>query len=214
MKPGNNLYNRVLIILYTLVFIWSSIFPKEYYVWMLEISGVIFIILIYIYFYKKIKFTNTTNFWAFIAACLISVGAHYSFPNVPVFNDIKDLFGMERNNFDKLGHLVQGILPVLISREVIVKKNIIRNFFWINFFSFCVAMTVSGMYEIFEWFFIIVLGDNQYTSDVLGTQGYIWDSQSDMLFALIGAVLTILFGHKHLASISDSTHMPNQGNRL
>jgi len=141
---------------------------------------------------------------------MISVGAHYSFPNVPIFNDIKDLFGMERNNFDKLGHLVQGILPVLIAREVIIKKNIIRNFFWINFFSFCVAITVSGMYEIFEWFFIVVFGDNQYTFDVLGTQGYIWDSQTDMLFALIGAVLTILFGHKHLVSISASVQLPEE----
>lgn len=214
MKLGNNLYNRVLVILYTLVFIWSAIKPKEYYVWILEISGVIFILAIYAYFFRKIKFTNTTNTWFLIAACLMTIGAHYSFPNVPGFNYITDIFGKGRNNFDKFGHLVQGVLPVLIAREVIMKMNVIRNFSWINFFSFCVAFTVSGLYELVEWFCIILFGDNQFTFDMLGTQGYVWDAQTDMLCALIGAVLTILFGQKHLVSISDSVHLSMQENRL
>lgn len=194
-------YTRILILLFLLIFIWSAIKPKDYYVWLLEILGVVFIVIVYALFSFKIQFTNTTNTWAFIGACLIAVGAHYSFPNVPGFNGIKGVFEMDRNNFDKLGHIVQGILPVLISREVLVKKKIIRDFFWINFFSFCVAITVSALYELVEWLFIIVFGDNRFTFDVLGTQGYIWDAQSDILCALIGAVFTILFGYKHLLSI-------------
>ena len=197
-------YTKILILLFFFIFIWSAIKPKEYYVWLLEILGVVFIVGVYIFFYFRINFSNTTNTWAFIAACLIAIGAHYSFPDVPGFSGIKGVFEIDRNNFDKLGHIVQGILPVLISREVLVKKKVIQDFFWINFFSFCIAITVSALYELVEWLFIIVFGDNRFTSDVLGTQGYIWDSQSDILCALIGAVLAIFLGRKHLINLLNS----------
>lgn len=194
-------YTKILILLFLVVFIWSAIKPKEYYVWLFEIFGVVFIAAVYTIFYFRINFSNTTNTWAFIGACLITIGAHYSFPDVPGFNGIKGVFEISRNNFDKLGHIVQGILPVLISREVLVKKKVIQDLFWINFFAFCVAITVSALYELVEWLFIIVFGDNGFTSDVLGTQGYVWDAQSDILCAVIGALLTIILGHKHLTSI-------------
>lgn len=197
-------YSRILILLFLIVFIWSAIEPKEYSVWLFEISGVIFIVAVYIFFQIKINFSNTTNTWVFIGACLIAVGAHYSFPDVPGFNGINGIFKLDRNNFDKLGHIVQGILPVLISREVLVKKEVIKDFFWINFFSFCVAITVSALYELVEWLFIIVFGNNHFTYDVLGTQGYVWDAQSDILCALVGALLVTLFGRKHLLTLTNS----------
>jgi len=198
---GKERYLTILKVLYLAVFIWSAIAPKDYSIWFLEIVGVIFIILLYVYFYKSIRFSITTNTWFFIAVCLITIGAHYSFPDVPLFDHLKGCFGMERNNYDKLGHLVQGILPVLISREVLVKKNITKDIYWNNLISFCVAMAVTSVYELIEWLFIVLFGDNNYTSDVLGTQGYIWDAQSDMLFAMIGALLAIFLGHKHLVAL-------------
>jgi len=191
-------YPKYLLGLYVALFLWSGIQPKDYHVWLLEIIGVIFLIAVYIFFYKKIRFSGVTNAWFFIAASLITIGAHYSFPNVPVFENLQGTFGVERNDFDKLGHVVQGILPVLISWEVLVKNRVVKNFYWINFLSLNIALSVSAFYELFEWLFILVLGDNSYTYDVLGTQGYIWDAQTDMLCALIGAVLTILIGRRHL----------------
>ncbi len=202
-------YTRFLILLFSLVLIWSAIDPKDYSVWLLEISGVIFIVAVYIFFQIKINFSKTTNTWVFIGACLITIGAHYSFPNVPVFNGIDGLFEPNRNNFDKLGHVVQGIIPVLIAREILVKNKVMKDIFWINFLSICVAVTVSALYELIEWLFIIVLGDNRFTSDVLGTQGYFWDAQSDILCALIGAVLTIFLGRKHLLSITEQSVLNN-----
>ncbi|WP_159521477.1 DUF2238 domain-containing protein [Sunxiuqinia indica] len=203
-------YPEYLLVMYLLLFIWSAISPKDYNVWLLEIIGVFFLIVVYIYFYKKIRFSNTTNTWFFIAASLITVGAHYSFPNVPLFENLKGMFGFERNDFDKLGHVVQGILPVLIAWEVLIKNHVVRNFYWINFLSLNIALSVSAFYELFEWLFIVVLGDNSYTYDVLGTQGYVWDAQSDMLCALLGAILTIFIGSKHLHKMINQSHSTHQ----
>jgi len=197
MKKDNK-YLKTLIFLYFLLFIWSGINPHDYSVWALEIFGVFLGILIYALFNRSIQFSNTTNTWFFIGMSLITIGAHYTFPHVPIFDELSDWAGFERNNYDKLGHIVQGILPVLISREVLVKNNVVKKYNWIELISFCAAIAVSGVYELIEWLFIIILGDNGYTSLVLGAQGYVWDSQSDMLCAMIGALLTILLGRKHL----------------
>lgn len=203
-------YHKFLLVLYFALFLWSGTKPKDYHVWLLEIIGVIFLIAVYIFFYKKIKFSVVTNTWFFIAASLITIGAHYSFPNVPVFESFKETFGLERNNFDKLGHVVQGILPVLISWEVLVKNRVVKNFYWLNFLSLNIALSISAFYELFEWLFIVVLGDNNYTYDVLGTQGYVWDAQSDMLCALIGAILTIVIGRRHLLKTISQFHSSRQ----
>lgn len=194
-------YIRTLMVLYTIIFIWSAILPKDYAIWFLEILGVLFIISVYAFHNKKIQFTRLTNTWFFIAVSMITVGAHYSFPDVPIFDQFKGWYGIGRNNYDKLGHLVQGVLPVLLSREVLVKKRVTTDLYWNNFLSFCVAMSVTAVYELIEWVFILLLGNNEYTYDVLGTQGYIWDAQTDMLMACIGAILTLVFTRKHFLNL-------------
>lgn len=194
-------YLRIFMFLYLVILIWSAIDPMDYAVWFLEILGVIFIISVYFYYNNSIQFSILTSTWFFIAVSLITIGAHFSFPNVPLFDKITAIIGMDRNNFDKLGHIVQGILPVLIGREVLIKKGITRDYFWNNFLAFTIAMSVSAIYELIEWLFIILLGNNEYTYEVLGTQGYIWDAQSDMLMAFIGALLTVLFTRRHFLQL-------------
>lgn len=196
-----NTYVRILVACYALIFVWSAISPKDYAVWFLEILGVFFLIALYLYHNKQVQFTPLTNTWFFIAMAFITVGAHYSFPDVPLFDQVKGWYGMERNNFDKVGHIVQGILPVLIAREILVKKVFVKEYFWNNVIAFSVAMSVTAIYELIEWSFIVLLGDNDYTFDVMGTQGYIWDAQSDMLMAMIGALLTIALTKKHFLNL-------------
>ncbi len=196
LKAG--LYRKILAAAYIALFIWSAVHPKDYNVWLLEIVGVVFMVAVYLFFDHRIKFSGLTNTWFFIGACLITIGAHYSFPDVPLFDYLKNISGADRNNYDKLGHLVQGVLPVLISWEVLVKEKVATKRSWINFLSLNIALSVSAFYELFEWLFVAIFGNNSYTSDVLGTQGYIWDSQSDMLCALIGAIMTIIIGRKFL----------------
>jgi len=115
------------------------------------------------------------------------IGGHYTYAEVPFFND---LFGSSRNNYDKLGHFVQGFVPALITREIILRKNIINGQVWQSFFiiSFCLAL--SAFYELIEWWVALASGEN--AEAFLGTQGYVWDTQSDMGFALMGAVISLV----------------------
>ena len=198
---GRSDYTKVLCFLYCAILIWSAISPKDYAIWFLEIFGVVLVVSIYFYFDRLIQFTVVTNVWFFIAISLITVGAHYSFPDVPFFEHNLDWLAVPRNNYDKLGHVVQGVLPVLIAREVLIKKGISRDIYWNSFLAFCVAMSTTAVYELIEWLFIILLGNNEYTYDVLGTQGYVWDAQSDMLMALIGALLAMFLGKKHFSNL-------------
>lgn len=117
------------------------------------------------------------------------VGGHYTYAEVPLFDWLTEAFDWSRNNYDKLGHLVQGFVPAMIAREVIIRKQIIQGRFWQNFFivSFCLAL--SALYELVEWW--VALLSEEAAESFLGTQGYIWDTQSDMMYALIGSLLAL-----------------------
>lgn len=181
----------ILIVLFGIILLWSAINPQDYFLWALEMAPVIIGIGLCIYFYRRQPFTLLTYTWCFIAASLMAIGAHYSFSEVPLFNLIKDTFNLSRNNYDKMGHIVQGILPVLISQEVFIRNRIVRSPQWINFLSVCIALSVAAAYELIEWSTILLGSDTR--ENFLGMQGYAWDAQSDMLYALAGALLTLLF---------------------
>jgi putative membrane protein len=123
------------------------------------------------------------------------VGAHYTFSKVPLFDWIKDWLGQDRNNYDKFGHVFQGIVPVLIAREIFIRKKIITGEGWVNFLSFNVCATTALVYELIEFIACYTSGKNPDT--FLGTQGYNWDSQTDMLAAVIGGLITIMFRKVH-----------------
>ena len=101
----------------------------------------------------------------------------------------------ERNNYDKLGHLAQGFIPAMIAREIIIRKNIINIEAWRNFFIICFCLGFSAFYELIEWWVAIL--SNEASNDFLGTQGYIWDTQSDMAWALFGTILALVFLRKY-----------------
>ena len=115
------------------------------------------------------------------------IGGHYTYAEVPVFND---LFGATRNNYDKLGHFTQGFVPALIAREIILRKNIINGRVWQSFFIITFCLAFSAFYELIEWWVALASGDN--AEAFLGTQGYVWDTQSDMGFALLGAIVALI----------------------
>lgn len=174
-----------------MILLWSAIHPKDYLLWGLEVAPAIIGIGLCIVFYRRQSFTMITYTWCFVAASLMAIGAHYSYSEVPLFNLIQDTFNADRNNFDKLGHVVQGILPVLISQEVLIRNHVIRSAKWINFLSLCIAISVAAVYELLEW--SAILFESETTDNFLGMQGYAWDAQSDMLYALAGALITLLF---------------------
>lgn len=190
----------ILLVLFVILLIWSAIEPKEYRLWLLEVAPAIIGVGLLIIFYFKQAFTSVTYFWCFIAACLMAIGAHYSYSEVPLFDHIKIVFNSDRNNYDKIGHFVQGVVPALISLEVFIRQQIIHSPRMRNFLSLCVAITVAATYEMLEWLAIVLSPD--VTDNFLGMQGYIWDAQSDMFYALLGALSVILFSGRLQQSIS------------
>ncbi|WP_111308927.1 DUF2238 domain-containing protein [Confluentibacter sediminis] len=179
-----------LLFLICLLLIWSAINPLEYFTWFLEIIPAIMGTVILIITFKKFRFTNLIYFLVFIHCTILIIGGHYTYAEVPWFNWLEDIFNQSRNNYDKLGHFAQGFVPAMITRELLIRKKIVLSKNWLNFIIVCIAMAISVTYEFIEWGVSIITGDGG--DSFLGTQGYIWDTQSDMLFATIGAITALI----------------------
>ena len=181
---------KVCLFIYFAVFIWSAINPKDYFTWFLEVTPAMIALLILVFTYNKFRFTPLVYVLILIHCIILMVGGHYTYAQVPAFDFIKEFFNQDRNNYDKLGHVAQGFIPAIIAREIIIRKNIISIESWRNFFivSFCLAL--SAFYELVEWWVAVFTGEG--ANDFLGTQGYIWDTQSDMTWALFGSVLALI----------------------
>jgi len=183
--------NLVLLILYFIVLILSGIHPHDYFTWVLEVFPGIIGLLIVVFTFKKFQFTYLTYVFILVHCTILFVGGHYTYAEVPLFDWVKVVFHQSRNNYDKVGHFAQGFVPAMIVREIFVRLEIVKRGRWLSFLTVCVCMTISACYELFEWFIAITSG--QSAEAFLGTQGDVWDTQSDMLFALIGALCMVSF---------------------
>ncbi|MBL7975761.1 MAG: DUF2238 domain-containing protein, partial [Candidatus Kapabacteria bacterium] len=128
---------------------------------------------------------------------ILFVGGHYTYALVPLFDWVKEVFHQSRNNYDKVGHFAQGLVPAIITRELFIRLQVVQRKGWIAFLTVCVCLSIRACYEFIEWFVAVVSGES--ADSFLGTQGYVWDTQSDMLYALLGALTTVLL----LARIHD-----------
>jgi len=126
-----------------------------------------------------------------IHCIILIVGGHYTYAEVPLFDWLKEVFDLERNNYDKLGHFVQGFVPAMIAREIVVRHRVFNYAGWRDFFIVSFCLGVSALYEIVEW--IVALASEEAAESFLGTQGYVWDTQSDMAYALAGAIIALAF---------------------
>jgi putative membrane protein len=118
------------------------------------------------------------------------IGGHYTYAEVPLFDWIQEYFELERNNYDKVGHFAQGFIPAIIVREIFIRNSIIDRVPWQNFIIVSVCLALSAFYELIEWWVAVLSGES--AEAFLGTQGYVWDTQSDMSLALLGAILSLL----------------------
>jgi putative membrane protein len=127
---------------------------------------------------------------------ILMVGGHYTYAEVPLFDWLKDEFDLTRNNYDKVGHFVQGFVPAMIAREIVVRHHVFNHASWRNFFIVCFCLGFSAFYELIEW--MVALVSDEAADAFLGTQGYVWDTQSDMAYAMTGAILAlVLLGGLH-----------------
>ena len=166
------------ILTYSIVLIWSAINPADYFTWFLEVLPALIGFAVLAVTYKKFKLTNLTYTLILIHCIILMVGGHYTYAKVPLFDWIRDYFEMDRNNYDKVGHLAQGFIPAIIAREIFIRKSVISNTRWLNFLVVCVCLALSAFYELTEWWVAISSGES--AEAFLGTQGYVWDTQSDM----------------------------------
>ncbi len=172
------------------VLLWSAVAPKDYYIWALESAPAIIGLLVLVVTCGRFPLTPLL-YWLILFHCIVLfVGAHYTYAEVPLFDMLKPWFGFERNNYDKLGHFVQGFVPAMIAREILIRKHVVSTRPWLNFIVVCFCLALSAFYELIEWWVALLSG--QSAEAFLGTQGYIWDTQSDMGLALLGAVVALL----------------------
>ncbi len=177
----------VWIAVFTVVLIWSGIEPKDRLTWVLEAGPAVVGGLILAF--TRRRFPLTPLLYGFILAhCVVlMVGSHYTYAEVPFFDG---LFGSERNNYDKLGHFFQGFVPALIARELLIRFKAVNGEGWLRLFVISIALAFSAFYELIEWWVALLSGEG--AEAFLGTQGYIWDTQSDMWYALVGAVSSLV----------------------
>jgi putative membrane protein len=169
------------------VLIWSGINPKDQFTWLLEVIPAVIGLALIASTYKHFKLTTLLYFFILVHCIVLMVGGHYTYAEVPLFDN---LFGSERNNYDKVGHFFQGFVPALLAREILLRKQVVNGRGWLTLFVISVSLAFSAFYELIEWWVAVLTGEN--AEAFLGTQGYVWDTQSDMALALFGAICSFL----------------------
>ena len=173
--------------IYFSVLIWSAINPKDYPTWWLEVAPAMIALAIMIWTRKTFPLTPMLYVLILVHSIILMIGGHYTYAEVPLFDFLKEIFNLDRNNYDKLGHLAQGFIPAIAAREILLRRSPLAPGKMLFFIVCCVVLAISAFYELIEWW--VALLSEKAAEAFLGTQGYVWDTQSDMLWALIGAVL-------------------------
>ena len=176
---------------YLAVLVWSLIDPADYFTWFLEVFPALAGLAILAVTYRRFRLTDLAYTLILVHCIILMIGGHYTYAKVPLFDGLKDLFELERNNYDKVGHFAQGFIPAIIAREVFVRRNIINGKRWLGFLVVCFCMALSAFYELIEWWVALATGES--AEAFLGTQGDVWDTQSDMALAMVGAICALTF---------------------
>lgn len=179
----------VLIILFLVGLVVSGIQPHDYFTWFLEVFPAILGFLVLAFSFRRFRFSYLTYGFILIHCYILFVGGHYTYAEVPLFDWVKEVFDQSRNNYDKVGHFAQGFVPAMIIRELYTRLNVAKSCNWTAFLTVCTCVTISVLYEFLEW--AVAVSSGQSAEAFLGTQGYVWDTQSDMLWATIGAITMV-----------------------
>ena len=166
--------------------IWSGVHPKDTLTWFLEVLPALIGFALLVATRRRFPLTGLAYTLILVHCIILMVGGHYTYAEVPLFDWIRDWFGMERNNYDKLGHLAQGFAPAIVAREILVRNAIVAGKSWLAFIIVCICLAISAFYELVEWW--VAVFSEEAAEAFLGTQGYVWDTQADMMFAMLGAI--------------------------
>lgn len=184
------------LIIFFSVLVWSGINPKDSFIWFLEVSPALIGLIILGLTFKTFRLTTLTYILILIHSIILMVGGHYTYAEVPFFDWIKEYFDLARNNYDKIGHFAQGFIPAIIAREILLRKNVVTRPSWLAYIVVSICLAISAFYELIEWWVAELSGES--AEAFLSTQGYVWDTQSDMAIALFGSIMAlIIFSRVH-----------------
>src|SRR5437588_5743053 len=205
--------NRVLLILFFAVFVWSLIHPHDYFTWILEVFPAIIGIIVIVALHRRFPFTPLMLTLLTLHAIILMVGGHYTYAEVPLGFWMESAFPFTRTNYDRIGHFAQGFVPALVAREVLIRRNVVRTRGWRYFIIVSICLAISAAYELLEWRVSVATGS---AGDAfLGTQGDVWGTQEDMAPALVAALIApLVLGRLHDRQIArlqrDREHRENR----
>jgi len=190
MSRQDSLLRYAWVFIFLAVLAWSGINPHDYPTWWLEVLPALIGFAVVLYTRDTFPLTPLVYILILVHSIILMVGGHYTYAEVPLFDWLGEVFNHTRNNYDKLGHFVQGFIPAIIAREIVIRKNVFNSTVWRDFFIVCFCLGFSAFYEMIEWW--VALLSEEAAESFLGTQGYTWDTQSDMGWAFFGAVLALV----------------------
>ena len=167
----------------------SGIKPYDRATWWMEVAPVLIAAPILVATYRRFPLTTLLYFLISLHALVLIYGGAYSYARVPLGFWLQDLFAFERNPYDRIGHFMQGFVPAMIAREILVRNRFVNGNRMVAFLSLCVALAVSAFYELIEWWAALAFGQGAH--EFLGTQGDPWDTQADMFLAMLGAAIAL-----------------------
>ena len=178
------------IIVFLGVLTWSGINPKDFMTWCLEVAPAVAGGIILWFTRERFPLTPLAYVLILVHCLILMVGGHYTYADVPIGEWFRELTDGTRNNYDKLGHFAQGFIPAIVARELVIRLDVFNSKRWRDFFIVCFCLGLSAFYELIEWWVALVSAEA--ADSFLGTQGYVWDTQSDMGWALFGALAALL----------------------
>jgi putative membrane protein len=176
--------------IYLGVLAWSGIEPKDRLTWVLEVAPAVIGLLVLAATRRRYPLTPLAYLLVLVHAVILMVGGHYTYAEVPLFDRLAEWLGHARNNYDKLGHFAQGFVPAVLAREILLRTGAVRGRGWLNYVVLTTCLALSAFYELLEWLAAELSAEA--AEAFLGTQGYVWDTQSDMAMALLGALCALL----------------------
>jgi putative membrane protein len=179
-----------LLAIVALVLVWSGISPHDRFTWVMEVFPVLLGIPALVYFYPRFRFTRLVYTLIAVHAVILMVGGKYTYAEVPLGFWMKEAFGFARNHYDRIGHFAQGLVPAMVAREILIRRSPLRGSRWLPFLVVCFCLALSALYELVEFWTALATGEA--AEAFLGTQGDPWDTQWDMMLALIGAITALL----------------------
>lgn len=195
VRDKGTIIHILLLLLVVSVFIWSVIRPAGYLIWTLEVLPAVVVLVIVIVTYNKFRLTTLSYVIIAILSITMFIGGHYTYSKVPLFNWIKDYFDLNRNHYDRFGHFLKGLFAIVI-REILIRKTPLVGGPWLSAVTLSFSLSIGALYEITEWLASKITKGKKASTEFLGTQGDVWDSQWDMSLTFVGSILALIFFSK------------------